>query len=69
MEQKVKVSGMSCQHCVQAIESAVGGLMGVEKVQVSLEEQEVVVQYDRDVVTLSKVKQEIEDQGYEIEKE
>ncbi|GAF22691.1 MULTISPECIES: copper chaperone CopZ [Shouchella] len=69
MEQKVKVSGMSCQHCVQAIESAVGGLTGVEKVQVSLEEQEVVVQYDRDVVTLSKVKQEIEDQGYEIEKE
>ncbi|KQL58083.1 MULTISPECIES: copper chaperone CopZ [Bacillaceae] len=69
MEQKVKVSGMSCQHCVQAIESAVGGLTGVEKVDVLLEKHEVTVRYNSDVVSISEIEQEIEDQGYDIEQQ
>ncbi|MFP3514555.1 cation transporter, partial [Peribacillus sp. SIMBA_075] len=34
----LQVSGMSCQHCVKAVEDSVGALSGVEKVYVSLEQ-------------------------------
>ncbi|MCY8277953.1 MULTISPECIES: copper ion binding protein, partial [Bacilli] len=38
MEQKtLQVEGMSCQHCVKAVETSVGELDGVSAVHVNLE--------------------------------
>ncbi|NIQ01458.1 MAG: copper ion binding protein, partial [Nitrospinaceae bacterium] len=42
----LKVEGMSCDHCVQTIQKALGKLPGVDKVQVNLEGKEVAVDYD-----------------------
>lgn len=38
-----RVSGMSCQHCVDAVTAEVGRLEGVEQVQVDLGAGEVTV--------------------------
>ena len=62
----IKVESMSCMHCVNAIKKAVGGLKGVETVEVDLNGKTVAVSYDEEKVTLSDIKNAIEDQGYDV---
>ncbi|WP_232696769.1 copper chaperone CopZ [Brevibacillus daliensis] len=63
----LKVSGMSCNHCVQAIEKAVGKLDGVTLVTVKLDEAEVKVQFASAKTNLEQIKEAIDDQGYDVE--
>jgi copper chaperone len=62
----LKVEGMSCGHCVKAIESHVGELDGVSLVKVNLDEGKVDVEYDNSKVNLDKIKETIDDQGYDV---
>lgn len=62
----LRVDGMSCEHCVNAIMKAVSVMPGVEKVSVDLKNKRVTVDYDPAKSSLDKIKLEIEDQGYEI---
>jgi copper chaperone len=62
----LNVEGMSCQHCVKAINKAVAALDGVTEITVNLEEKTVTVSFDASRVTLSDIRKEIEDQGYDI---
>lgn len=62
----LKVSGMSCNHCVNAVESNVGKLDGVASVKVSLKEGEVDVEFDSNKVNLDQIKETIDDQGYDV---
>lgn len=60
------VKGMSCGHCVKAVEGSVGDLSGVTSVTVTLETGKVEVQYDPAMVSLETIKETIDDQGYEV---
>lgn len=62
----LNVEGMSCQHCVNSITKAVGELKGVGRVTVDLKGKTVSVEYDPGQVGLDKVKEVIEDQGYDV---
>jgi copper chaperone len=62
----LKVDGMSCAHCITAINNAVGGLPGVGEVNVSLEAGSVGVKFDSGKVSLARIEGAIEDQGYDI---
>lgn len=62
----LKVEGMSCQHCVNSVNKAVGELKGVDKVSVDLKGKTVSVDYNQDQVGLDQIKEVIEDQGYEV---
>lgn len=62
----LKVEGMSCQHCVNSINKAVGKLKGVDKVSVDLKAKTVSVDYNQDQVALDRIKEVIADQGYEV---
>ncbi|MFK9120395.1 copper chaperone CopZ [Peribacillus frigoritolerans] len=62
----LNVSGMSCSHCVNAVEGNVGKLNGVESVKVHLESGKVDVSFDSEKVSLEKIKETIDDQGYEV---
>lgn len=61
---QLKVQGMSCGHCVNSIEGAVGRL-GAEA-KVDLQSGSVTVYFDETKITLDKIKGTIEDQGYEV---
>lgn len=61
------VKGMSCNHCVNAVEKSVGSLEGVHEVNVQLDAGKVTVAYDKNVVTVEKIKETIDDQGYDVE--
>ncbi|MDN3015327.1 copper chaperone CopZ [Paenibacillus sp. BSR1-1] len=62
----LNVSGMSCGHCVKAVEGSVGALQGVKKVAVKLDKGQVDVEFDANVVSLNTIKETIDDQGYDV---
>jgi copper chaperone len=62
----LNVEGMSCGHCVKAVEGSVGALNGVSTVRVDLENKKVDVEFNQDEVTLDVIKETIDDQGYEV---
>lgn len=61
-----KVEGMSCSHCENAIKKSVGALDGVIGVTVDLKGKTVAVEYDGSKVSPDRIKNEIEDQGYDV---
>lgn len=63
----LNVGGMSCGHCVKAVEGSVGKLGGVKKVEVKLDKGQVDVEFDPNVVSLATIKETIDDQGYDVE--
>ncbi|CAM5193644.1 Copper chaperone CopZ OS=Ureibacillus acetophenoni OX=614649 GN=SAMN05877842_10635 PE=4 SV=1 [Ureibacillus acetophenoni] len=63
----LNVKGMSCGHCVKAVEGSVGALAGVEEVKVKLEAGQVDVSFDNEKVSLEQIKETIDDQGYDVE--
>jgi copper chaperone len=62
----LNVEGMSCGHCVKAVEGSVGALNGVSSVKVDLENKKVDVEFNQDEVTVDVIKETIDDQGYEV---
>ena len=66
MEKAVlKVEGMSCSHCENAVKKAVGAL-DVSNVAVDLNAKTVTVEYDQATVSLDSIKNAIEEQGYDV---
>ena len=57
---------MSCNHCVKAVEGNVGELKGISSVKVNLNAATVDVEYNNQEVSLDKIKETIEDQGYDV---
>ncbi len=67
MEKAVlKVEGMSCGHCVKAVEGALSELDGVLNAQVDLEAKTASVEYDAAKVSVDAMKAAVEDQGYDV---
>ena len=62
----INVEGMSCDHCKNAVESALAKINGVSAAEVDLEKGQVRVDYSEDKVQLSDMKDAIEDQGYDV---
>lgn len=60
----LQVSGMSCQHCVNAVETALKEIGASGKVD--LANNAVTVDYDESKITLEQVKEAIEEQGYDV---
>ncbi|MDF2789508.1 MULTISPECIES: copper chaperone CopZ [Neobacillus] len=63
----LNVQGMSCDHCVKAVEGSVSELNGVSSVKVNLKANTVDVEYNNQEVSLDKIKETIDDQGYDVE--
>lgn len=58
------VEGMSCNHCVNAVEGAVKKVGAFGKVDLAA--HSVDVEFDEAKVTLDQIKAAIEDQGYDV---
>ena len=65
MKEILIVEGMSCNHCVNSIETSVGELTGVSAVKVDLGNNEVSVEFDN-ATTFAQIKETIEEQGYDL---
>ena len=63
----LKVDGMFCEHCVNAVQGAIVSLDGVDEVKVDLAAKTVYVSYNEEKMELGKIKGQIEDQGFDVE--
>jgi copper chaperone len=61
---KLKVEGMTCNHCVMAVKKALLKVPGVEKAEVSLEKGEALVEGVADPRALIRA---VEEEGYKAE--
>jgi len=62
--EKILIEGMSCGHCVMAIERALGKLPGISNVRVDLKTNSADVEYDDTAISLNEIFDEIDNQGY-----
>ena len=60
------IEGMSCMHCVKAVEECVKKLEGVISVEVDLKNKKAEIAYNDNVISIHKIKEEIEEEGYNI---
>ncbi len=64
MKKIISIDGMSCQHCVAHVETALKGLPGVEKVKVDLKKNQAEVQAT--VLEDGAIRSAIDDAGYRV---
>jgi len=62
----LKVEGMSCHHCTDAVTRAVRALAGVKSVEVSLEKKSAEVRWDESVLAEADLAAAIEGEGYSV---
>ena len=60
----IRVDGMMCAKCTGSVEKALKATPGVEKVEVSLQRKEAVVEYDDEKVTEAKLREVINATGF-----
>lgn len=65
-KETLKVEGMSCGHCVSSVEGSVGALSGVSSVKVNLDAGLVDVEFDENAVSLDKIKETIDEEGFDV---
>ena len=63
---KLKINGMSCQHCVKTVTDALTELEGVQRAKVNLRKGEAVVRFDALHVTPTHLKAAVTEAGFEV---
>jgi copper chaperone len=63
----LKVSGMTCQHCVRAVREALERQDGVQTAEVDLEAGRAIVEYDGARVSPGQLAGAVAEEGYEAE--
>ena len=63
-EIKLKITGMTCEHCVRATTRALEGVPGVESAEVTLDPGGAVVNGQADIEALIAA---VKDEGYEAQ--
>ena len=64
METKLRVTGMTCMHCVGAVTKALENVSGVDKVEVSLETGRANVTGNAETASLLEA---VKEEGYEAQ--
>jgi copper chaperone len=64
-EIEFSVTGMTCGHCVKAVQSALDSTEGVESHEVAIGEAKV--RFDGSKVNADDIRRAIEDEGYSVE--
>ena len=61
----IKIKGMGCQNCVNAVMESLNELYGVSKVNVSLEKESAEVEFDESKINADKMIEAIKELEYE----
>ncbi|MGH2509523.1 MAG: heavy-metal-associated domain-containing protein [Ktedonobacteraceae bacterium] len=65
----LSVPDVSCEHCVKAVNGALGSLVGVETVSTDIPTKSVYVRYDLGQLSLAQIEAALDDVGYTVAKE
>ncbi|KAG8504977.1 Copper-transporting ATPase 1, partial [Galemys pyrenaicus] len=61
---KMKVEGMTCHSCTNTIEGKIGKLQGVQRIKVSLDNQEATIVYQPHLITVEEIRKQMEAVGF-----
>lgn len=67
MKKTINIEGMQCNHCKMSVEKALQSIDGVEKVEVSLENKNAVIEANTEIDD-ENIKEVIEEAGFEVKK-
>ena len=62
----MNINGMTCQGCVSSVKNVLEKISGVNDADVSLENEQVTIQYDAEKTNVNQFKEEIMEAGFEI---
>ena len=62
----IKIGGMHCAGCVNAIQGYVLDLPGISKIEVNLANEKATLEYDQSRVRLDTIEKAIEEVGYKV---
>ena len=68
MQQHFPIQGMTCGNCVRHVEQALNKLSGISKLEVNLEKNEALVEYDSTLITSEAMATALKGAGYRIGK-
>ena len=63
---KIKIDGMSCQHCVKTVTDVMMGIDGVSQVKVNLKKGEARLKFEQDRLDLELLETAIVTAGFEF---
>ena len=63
--EKIKIQGMSCQHCVMSVTKALGTIPGIQNLKVDLVKGEATFENTKNI-PLSAIRKAVEDAGYKV---
>ena len=63
--EKIKIQGMSCQHCVMSVSKALNLIPGLTNVRVNLVTGEATFENTQNI-SQDKIRQAVEDAGYKV---
>ena len=66
MNKILNVNGITCEHCVDTIKENVEILVGVLRVDVDIEQKQVVVEFDEKLAKPEDLIDKIEEIGFEV---
>lgn len=62
----LNINGMTCMGCVNSIKNVVEKISGVNGVDISLENNQVKIQYDPEKANINQFKETIVEAGFEV---
>jgi len=62
---KIKIEGMSCNHCKMTVEKVLKEISGVRKAEVDLGKKEAILEADKEIDE-RKIKEVIEEEGFKV---
>ena len=63
--EKIKIQGMTCQHCVMSVTKALGSITGIKNLKVDLVKGEATFENTQNVPLLN-IRQAVEEAGYKV---
>ena len=62
----IKINGMTCMGCVNSVKNVLEKIPGVSNANVSLEQQQVTIEYDASKAHTDQFREAIKDAGFEV---
>ncbi len=62
---KIKIQGMTCQHCVMSVTKALGAIPGIKNLKVNLVNGEATFENTQNV-PLANIRKAVEEAGYKV---
>lgn len=64
---KLNISGMTCNNCLNRVETALTELEGVKKVKINLKKETASVKFDQTIQEINDLTKAVDQAGYQAE--